>query len=95
MELAKKKGKSAEFEFYQRFENRVKLRFISEGRRSVCCNIDFYSGFVYEMLDIPEELITPLFACSRMVGWLAHNIEEKLYSNKIIRPAGKYIKEGE
>ncbi|MBQ7888152.1 MAG: citrate synthase [Erysipelotrichaceae bacterium] len=92
-QLALSKGNLAEFHFYQRFETKVKERFIHDQRRSICANVDFYSGLVYEMLGIPEDLVTPLFACSRMVGWLAHNIEEKLYSNRIIRPAGKFIKE--
>ena len=90
-----KKSNVAEFEFYQRFEKLVKERFVQDGRRSVCANVDFYSGLVYDMLNIPEDLVTPLFACSRNVGWLAHNIEEKLYSNRIIRPAGKFVKEEE
>ena len=51
----------------------------------------FYSGLVYSMLDIPEDCYSPLFAASRMVGWLAHNIENKLYCDKIVRPAGKYV----
>ena len=93
--LAFVKGRMDEFHFYQRFENRVKERFIRDGKRSVCANVDFYSGFVYDMLNIPEDLVTPMFACSRMIGWLAHNIEEKLYSGRIIRPAGKYISKGE
>lgn len=93
--LAEKKGKMKEFAFYQRFEYLVKERFIKDQRRSICANVDFYSGLVYEMLNIPEDLVTPLFACSRNVGWLAHNIEEKLYSSRIIRPAGKFVKEEE
>ena len=93
--LASKKGRMDEFEFYLRFERRVKARFIQDGKRSVCANVDYYSGFVYDMLNIPEDLVTPMFACSRNIGWLAHNIEEKLYSNRIIRPAGKYVNEGE
>jgi citrate synthase len=58
----------------------------------MCANIDLYSGFVYEMLNIPEDLYTPLFATARMVGWCAHRIEE-IYNpgNKIIRPAYKAV----
>ncbi len=93
--LAAKKGRLDEFDFYLKFECAVKKRFIQDGKRSICANVDFYSGFVYDMLNIPEDLVTPMFACSRNIGWLAHNIEEKLYSNRIIRPAGKYVKEGE
>ena len=59
--------------------------------KHVSSNIDFYSGFVYEMLNIPLELASPLFVCARIVGWLAHNIEDKCYCNRIIRPATKYV----
>ena len=59
----------------------------------VSSNIDFYSGFVYRLLKIPKELYTPLFVCSRMVGWLAHNIENKLYDGRIMRPATRYVGE--
>lgn len=60
--------------------------------KMLCANVDLYSGFVYQMLDIPEELFTPLFATARMVGWCAHHLEE-VYSpgNKIIRPAYKAV----
>ena len=54
-------------------------------------NVDYYSGFAYEMLGIPRDLYTPLFVCSRMVGWVAHNIENKLYDGRIMRPATKYV----
>ena len=56
-------------------------------------NVDFYSGFVYSMLDIPQELVSLLFVSARMVGWLAHNIEDKCSCDKIIRPATKYVGE--
>ena len=49
--------------------------------------MDFYSGFVYDMLDIPRELYTPMFAVARIVGWSAHRIEELICTDKIIRPA--------
>lgn len=58
----------------------------------MCANIDFYSGFVYDMLDIPMEMNTPIFAVSRVVGWCAHIIEENLNGGRIIRPAYKNIK---
>ena len=61
--------------------------------KGVSPNVDFYSGFVYEMLDIPKELYTPLFAIARIVGWSAHRIEEMIGMNKIIRPAYKSIME--
>ena len=90
-ELAQEKGMVKEFEFYQRFEKCAKeVIFETKGKR-VSSNIDFYSGFVYEMLNIPQELVSPLFVCARMVGWLAHNIEDKCYCDKIIRPATKYV----
>ena len=56
-------------------------------------NIDFYSGFVYRMLNLPPELYTPLFAVARIVGWSAHRLEEINNAGKIIRPAYKAIKE--
>ena len=83
------------YTFYTRFEaiaiSELKKR---KGPSFNCCaNIDFYSGLTYEILNINEDLYTPIFACSRMVGWLAHNVENKLYCDKIIRPAGKYVGE--
>ena len=59
--------------------------------KNVCANVDFYSGFVYTMLGIPEELFTPIFAIARISGWCAHRMEELVNGNKIIRPAYKYI----
>ncbi len=55
--------------------------------KGVCVNVDFYSGFVYQMLGIPEELFTPLFAIARIAGWSAHRLEELVNGNRIIRPA--------
>ena len=59
--------------------------------KGVSANVDFYSGFVYQMLGIPEELFTPLFAISRISGWSAHRMEELINGNKIIRPAYKAV----
>jgi citrate synthase len=59
--------------------------------KGVSANVDFYSGFVYSMLDLPEELYTPLFAVSRIAGWSAHRIEELVNAGKIIRPAYKSV----
>lgn len=56
-------------------------------KKQICANVDMYSGFVYTMLGIPEEIITPLFACARMAGWAAHRFEEKVSGKRIIRPA--------
>ena len=53
----------------------------------ICANVDFYSGFVYDMLGIPSDLFTPIFAISRIAGWCAHRIEEVTYGGRIIRPA--------
>ena len=55
--------------------------------KGVSANVDFYSGLVYSMLDIPEELFTPMFAIARIVGWSAHRIEEIITADKIMRPA--------
>ena len=91
--LALDKGMEKEFNFYRRFEKCASEVIYKVKGKHVSSNIDFYSGFVYEMLDIPNELATPLFACARLVGWLAHNIEDKCYCSKIIRPATKYVGE--
>lgn len=58
--------------------------------KQVCANVDFYSGFVYDMIGLPQEIFTPLFAMARIVGWAAHRIEELNFKQKrIIRPAYK------
>ena len=59
--------------------------------KGVSANVDFYSGFVYSMLDIPLELYTPIFAIARIVGWSAHRMEELINVDKIIRPAYESI----
>jgi len=59
--------------------------------KGVSANVDFYSGFVYKMLNIPPELFTPIFAISRIIGWSAHRIEEIVNAGKIIRPAYKSV----
>ena len=61
--------------------------------KGVSANVDFYSGFVYEMLSIPRELYTPLFAIARISGWSAHRLEELINAGKIIRPAYKAVGE--
>ena len=53
----------------------------------MCANVDLYSGLVYRMLDIPEDLYTPLFATARIAGWCAHRLEESITGGRIIRPA--------
>jgi citrate synthase len=91
--LAAEKGYSDEFELHKRVE-RIAPLVIAAQRwlyRGVSANIDFYSGFVYRMLDIPAELYTPLFAISRVVGWSAHRLEELTSGSKLIRPAYKSV----
>ena len=60
-------------------------------QKSVCANVDFYSGFAYSMLGLPIELYTPIFAISRITGWCAHRMEELVNGGKLIRPAYKYV----
>lgn len=92
-ELAEEKGLMKEFALYELVE-RLAGQLIMEHRKlfkNVCANVDFYSGFVYTMLDIPQELFTPIFAIARMPGWSAHRLEELINASKIIRPAYKYV----
>lgn len=88
-QLAKEKGKEKELELYQNVEE-LAPKVIAEKRniyKGVSPNVDFYSGFVYAMLGIPQELYTAMFAVARIVGWSAHRIEELICMDKIIRPA--------
>jgi len=91
--LAAEKGLTHEFDFYDRIEHLASELIMSRRKvfKNVCANVDFYSGFVYTMLGIPEELFTPIFAIARISGWSAHRLEEILNGNKIIRPAYKYV----
>ncbi|MBO4863586.1 MAG: citrate/2-methylcitrate synthase [Eubacterium sp.] len=89
MQLAELKGRDAEAHLYKAVE-RLAPQVIGEHRKiykGICTNIDFYSGFAYDMLNIPREFITPLFAIARIAGWSAHRIEELTCADKIIRPA--------
>lgn len=91
--LSEEKGKLDEFLFYERVE-KLSAKLIMEKHtvhKNVCANVDFYSGMVYTMLGIPEELFTPIFAIARIPGWCAHRLEELLNGNKIIRPAYMYV----
>ena len=93
--LATEKGREEEYELYAAVE-RLAPKVIAEERRiykGVAANIDFYSGFVYSMLDLPLELYTPIFAISRIAGWSAHRIEELINAGKIIRPSYKNVGE--
>lgn len=87
--LAEKKGFSEMFKLMESVERLgVPLIMKQKGMKiPICANVDMYSGLVYRMLDIPEDLFTPLFAIARISGWCAHRIEETLTCNKIIRPA--------
>ena len=89
--LAEEKGMQEEFKLYTDIE-RISMELLAKKRNSVIsANVDFYSGFVYRMLDIPIELFTPIFAIARIAGWSAHRIEELVNAGKIIRPAYKYV----
>lgn len=93
--LAYEKGRMDEFQLYSSVERLAPL-IISEERKiykGVSANVDFYSGFVYSMLDLPPQLFTPIFAIARIAGWSAHRIEEIVNQSKIIRPAYKAIHE--
>ena len=91
--LSREKGRGEEYELYSMVE-RLGPQVISGERKiykGVSANVDFYSGFVYHMLDLPLELYTPIFAMARVAGWSAHRIEELINMGKIIRPAYKYV----
>ncbi len=91
--LSKAKGREDEFALYSSIEE-VGAELLRERRKTdkgVCANVDFYSGFCYQMLGLPMELFTPMFAVARIVGWSAHRLEELINSSKIMRPAYKYV----
>ena len=91
--LSAEKGRSDEYALYSMVE-RLGPEVISGERKiykGVSANVDFYSGFIYHILDLPHELYTPLFAMARIAGWSAHRIEELINMGKIIRPAYKYV----
>ena len=93
--LAKEKGLLEEFNLHRIIERvapEVVYELHGDGKR-ICANVDFYSGFVYEMLNIPRELFTPVFAVSRIAGWGAHRIEEIVAGSRIYRPAYKNVGE--
>ena len=93
--VAKEKNMMEELDFHMRFE-RIAQEVMAERKgKALPTNVDFYSGFAYHMLGIPRDLYTPLFVIARMVGWLAHNIENKLYDGRIMRPATKYVGENQ
>ncbi len=94
-ELAKEKNLLNEFNLYamiERLAPEVFYQFNGSSSKVVCANVDFYSGFVYQCIKIPEELYTPIFAVARIAGWCAHRIEEVTCSSRrIIRPAYKAV----
>lgn len=89
--LASTTGHEKEFKLYDLVERLTPIAFreVKGIEKTMCANVDFYSGFVYQMMHIPQELFTPIFAMSRIVGWCTHRIEEITTTNKIIRPAYK------
>ncbi|MDE5965514.1 MAG: citrate synthase, partial [Lachnospiraceae bacterium] len=91
--LAEEKGREEEMALYTLVEH-LAPRVIAEERKmykGVSANVDFYSGFIYSMLDLPTELYTPIFAIARIAGWSAHRLEELINQGKIIRPAYKSV----
>ena len=92
-QLANAKGRAEDMALYNKIERIAPMLIAKERKifKGVSPNVDFYSGFVYDMLDIPKELYTPLFAIARIVGWSAHRIEELVTTDKIIRPAYKSL----
>ncbi|MDV3428663.1 MAG: citrate synthase, partial [Bacillota bacterium] len=90
-ELAKEKGRLEEFNLFKNIEKISKKLFMERKGMKISANVDFYSGFVYDMLNIPRELYTPIFATARIAGWCAHRIEQLVSEPKIIRPAYKSV----
>lgn len=91
--LAETKGMTDEFELIETVERLTPGVFaeITKSDKPMCANVDMYSGFVYKMLGIPDELYTPLFAIARMTGWCSHRLEETFSNNRIMRPAYKAV----
>ena len=92
-EFAYKNGFEKDFELLNSIERLTPevFRKVKGKTKIMCANVDLYSGLIYKMLGIPEDLYTPLFACARIVGWSAHRLEELISGGKIIRPAYKNI----
>ncbi|MEE1115160.1 MAG: citrate/2-methylcitrate synthase, partial [Eubacterium sp.] len=91
--LSIEKDVEDEYRLYEAVEKIGKECMMQKRRlvKPICANVDFYSGFIYSMLDFPRELFTPIFAIARISGWSAHRIEEMVNGGKIIRPAYKYV----
>ncbi len=93
LKLAEEKGYADEFKALELIETLTPEIFALErnNTKKICANVDLYSGLIYEMLGIPEDLYTPLFAIARVAGWSAHRIEELISGNRVIRPAYKNV----
>ena len=89
MSLAESKGRGDELRLMERIETLGIERILKKTGRSIamCANVDMYSGLIYDMLGIPEDMYTPLFASARMAGWCAHRLEEAATGRRIMRPA--------
>ncbi len=92
-DLATETGFEKEYRLYKNIEKLAPEVFakVKKSEKVMCANVDFYSGFVYKMLNIPVELYTPIFAVGRIAGWCAHRIEELVNGGRIIRPAYKNV----
>ncbi len=94
-ELARQAGREDEYNLYESIEKlapKAFYRYKGSNTKTIAANVDFYSGFIYQCLGIPEELFTPIFAIARVAGWAAHRIEEVTSSSaRIIRPAYKSV----
>lgn len=92
--LAASKGLKDEFTLLHAVERIAPKAFTDKkGGKDICANVDLYTGLVYRTMGLPVDLYTPLFAISRIPGWCAHRVEEKMFSNRLIRPAYKYLGE--
>jgi citrate synthase len=94
-ELAKEKGRLDEYQLYMNVAKVTPdlFRRVKKNNKVISPNVDFFSGFVYDLLGFPREIYTPLFAMARVVGWSAHRLEELLNGKRIIRPAYKSVAE--
>ena len=90
-DLALEKDMLEEYTFYSNIETISKKLMFERKGIEVCANVDLYSGFIYSMLNIPKELYTPIFAISRVSGWVAHRVEQLVSDDKIIRPAYQFV----
>ena len=93
--LASQKGRTEDMALYDLIERLAPLVFakVKQSTKKVAPNVDFYSGLVYSLLGISEELYTPIFAMARIAGWCAHRIEEIIYGGRIVRPAYRNVSE--